>query len=245
MDSNEKREPPYFARCSIGSGKWFWVAAKSLNDWCERQFIASGVAASAVEAEAAARASIAKALGDVVPQQFVAYWAKEVYHREIVKRRASKAASSSDDAAGVEYVYTDWTSDYDGRTGSSTHRIVKKTAKRVYVEYRDNSWTEDGQTYSDVQTIVLDREELETKGWARSRRWRLSWFYTTPYEARHKAYGRGCLNFLGVKIEATRDAVNAAYRKLAKVRHPNHGGNAEEFKELQHAYEDALKIVKC
>ena len=62
---------------------------------------------------------------------------------------------------------------------------------------------------------------------------------------RHKSDGRGCLDFLGVKIEATEDAVNAAYRALAQVRHPDHGGIAEEFKELQHAYEEAMKIVKC
>jgi hypothetical protein len=244
MDNQQTYDPPLFARCSIGNGKWFWVSCRGYADWCEHKFIASGVATSSSEAEAAARASIVEALGEVVPQQCNARWAKEVYHRGVVKQRATKAGSEGRDAAGVEYVYTDYDSEYDFETRSTPHRIVKKTAKRVYVEYRENSWTENGQTYHDVETLVLDRQELETKGQASNRRQWWHYFYTTPCELRREAYGYGCLDFLGMKIERTKEAVNAAYRKLAKVRHPDHGGDAEGFKELQSAFEQAKKIVK-
>ena len=57
------------------------------------------------------------------------------------------------DPEEVEYLYSDY---YDG-DGSVKHRIVKKTAKRVYVaRYAVNScnyddkWEEEGQTYHDV-----------------------------------------------------------------------------------------------
>lgn len=152
--------PPHFARCSVGSGKWFWVTARSQADYFENRFIAMGIAASATEAEAEARASIAKALGEVSPEQWSGQMARSVYHLE----RTRKAATNSSNAAGVEYLYKDELSDYDGHRESTPHRIVKKTAKRVYVEYRVHTWTENGQTYQGVETLVLDRQELETTG---------------------------------------------------------------------------------
>ncbi len=168
MNSYETQEspldPPKFARCSIGKGKWFWVACRNLREWCDRQLIASGIAATAIEAEAAAKASIAAECGSSVSEQWPAGFASQAYHREAVKRRVARATNAANDAADVEYVYTDWESDYSSACGSSPHRIVKKTAKRVYVEYRDSSWTENDGFYQDVETFVLDRQELETKG---------------------------------------------------------------------------------
>jgi len=248
MNSNDTQasgiDSPKFARCSIGKGKWFWVTCRNMEDWCDRKFIVTGIAATPDEAEAAAKASIAAALGNVVPQQWGSKHALEVNHWEAVKRRAARATKAAKDAAGVEYVYTDWESDYDSSCGSSPHRIVKKTARRVYVEDRNSSWTENGDVFADVETFVLDRKKLESTGEASNPRFRYETFYTTTYEERHKAFPHGCLHFLGAEIEATEEAVNATYRSLAKERHPDHGGNAEDFKELQRAYENAMKVVQ-
>ncbi len=41
---------------------------------------------------------------------------------------------------------------------------------------------------------------------------------------------------LGVKKEATKDEIKRAYRKKANETHPDHGGNAEKFGEIQKAY---------
>ncbi len=42
---------------------------------------------------------------------------------------------------------------------------------------------------------------------------------------------------LGVSPGATEDEIKKAYRKLAMKHHPDRGGDAEKFKEIQHAYE--------
>lgn len=42
---------------------------------------------------------------------------------------------------------------------------------------------------------------------------------------------------LGVSMGASDDQVKVAYRKLAKERHPDTGGNAEQMKEINAAYE--------
>ncbi len=214
-----------------------------MDDWCDRKFIATGIAATAIEAEAEARASIAAACGNVTPQQWGSKDALQVNHWEAVKRRAVRTTAAKE-TAGVEYVYTDWESDYSSACGSHPHRIVKKTAKRVYVEDRNSSWTEDGSVFNDVETFVLDRQELETTGEASNRRLWWKSFYTTPYGARHESFPNGRVYLLDIEVEATEEAVNAVYRRLAMERHPDHGGNAEDFKELQQAYENAMKVVK-
>ncbi len=45
---------------------------------------------------------------------------------------------------------------------------------------------------------------------------------------------------LGVGPDADESAIRNAYRALARVHHPDAGGNPEEFGRLQEAYRDAL-----
>jgi DnaJ family protein A protein 2 len=42
---------------------------------------------------------------------------------------------------------------------------------------------------------------------------------------------------LGVEKSATKDEIKKAYRKMAMTKHPDKGGNIDEFKEIQKAYE--------
>lgn len=42
---------------------------------------------------------------------------------------------------------------------------------------------------------------------------------------------------LGVEKNATYDEIRKAFRKLALKKHPDRGGNKEEFAEIQNAYE--------
>ena len=48
---------------------------------------------------------------------------------------------------------------------------------------------------------------------------------------------RAARKVLKVKKNASIEAITAAYRKLAKERHPDRGGTDDGFKELQQAYE--------
>ena len=250
MKSNESQNDcPLFSRCSIGKNKWFWVTYPSLEAICnspiDEAVDNSGYATSAGEAEEQARAAIHSKYGQVLVRQCSTIYASRVHHREAIRRCAARKGSATG-TKKIEYLYTDWESDYDGHKSSSKHRIIKKTAKRVYVaEYSIDSWNEDekweenGQTFHDVKTIALDRHQLETQGHASSRR-HYSFFYTTPCEERRKPSKPMFLDILGLEVGATAEAVGAAYRTFAKKLHPDHGGNAEDFKNLQVAYEMAL-----
>jgi len=48
---------------------------------------------------------------------------------------------------------------------------------------------------------------------------------------------------LGVRSDAEKPDVVNAYRALAKVHHPDAGGNSEDFRRLRTAYELALKQI--
>lgn len=53
-----------------------------------------------------------------------------------------------------------------------------------------------------------------------------------------------CFRLLGfVDIPSDRSAVSERYRQMAKVAHPDAGGNAGEFQALQRAYQEAQQIV--
>jgi DnaJ domain len=49
---------------------------------------------------------------------------------------------------------------------------------------------------------------------------------------------------LGCKSDANREDVRNAYKSLARVHHPDVGGNEEDFKRLRLAYDEAMKVVK-
>ena len=50
---------------------------------------------------------------------------------------------------------------------------------------------------------------------------------------------------LGIRPDAPEAVIEASYRGLAKERHPDKGGTAEAFKELQDAYERITKERKA
>lgn len=49
---------------------------------------------------------------------------------------------------------------------------------------------------------------------------------------------------LGVVKDASKAAIVNAYKALAKVHHPDSGGNADDFKRLRAAYEQGLEVAK-
>lgn len=230
---------PYFARCSTGKG-WYWVTWKDFEATVNGAVHSSGFAGSALDAEEQARASIRTGLGRDDAEQLQTYFASGVRRRLAVKERASRPASSATDAEQTEFVYSDYDSDYDGAWHSRKHRVVRKTARKVFVECRCDTWTEgDGQVFHDVKTFALDRAELESPEGVYSYQAR-EIFYTTPAEQRYTPGRPEYLAVLGLERGATCEVINAAYRRLATKVHPDHGGSAEEFKEVQRAYETAM-----
>lgn len=53
-----------------------------------------------------------------------------------------------------------------------------------------------------------------------------------------------CLKALGLELPCTEEDVMMAYRELAKERHPDRGGDLDEFLRLQKHFEQALKLVR-
>jgi hypothetical protein len=237
---------PVFSRCSVGKNKWFWVTYRDFEAFCNSVVDASGYAKSAEEAEEQARASIHSKCGEVEVRQYSPHYASEHHRHQAIKRRAAKTTATKD-TKEVEYLYRDY--DYDDYCGSRRHRVVKKTKNRVYVaEYpvgscnEDDKFEEDGHTFHDVKTVVLDRQHLELLGYASNTRcW--CYFHTTPYEERHRPATFYSLEVLGLEGGADSEAITSAYLRLAKEFHPDHGGNAEDFKRLQEAYETAMSSV--
>jgi hypothetical protein len=233
-------DKPQFSRCSLGKGKWFWV---TFSDWCHGIVNASGIAGTAADAEKQARASILTNLGCDCPEQLPAKSATHSRHLQALLRRAAKT-STAQETMQPEFVYGDYTSDFDGRDDSIEYRIVKKTPKWVHVQHQYCAWEQNGQVYQELETFLLNRADLERDGCAYNRR--RGYFYTTPYEERHKDDLRPPhLELLGVDAGCNLETLNAAYRSLATKLHPDHGGDPVEFKRLQAAYEMAMKTMQC
>ena len=65
---------------------------------------------------------------------------------------------------------------------------------------------------------------------------------TTPYWALRQR--PTCLQVLGLTLPCTDEEVLAAYRELAKTRHPDRGGDLDEFLRLQRYFEEARELVR-
>jgi len=49
---------------------------------------------------------------------------------------------------------------------------------------------------------------------------------------------------LGVKADAKREDVRNAFRALSLVHHPDRGGKDEDFKKINEAFREGMKVVK-
>jgi len=233
-DQGKKDDRPIFSRCRISEGKWLWVV-HGVGGWCdEEEPLARGIAESP---EAAYQAAV-EAAG---PVRQVGNWVADVVREKEAALKRSQRTTENDAATPLEFVYE------CGEGFAVAHRIVKRTTKRIYVEREP--WRENGDLHDDWRdyvrrTFILDRKEFEDKGKAkRSGRW-YGTYYADPAiydaEGRASAFRPEYLSILELPAGASVDAIHAAYRRLARKTHPDHGGDAEEFKRVTAAYEKAL-----
>lgn len=110
---------------------------------------------------------------------------------------------------------------------------------------RQDFWTFKNSIKAEAERIKQEEEEAqrakEQRSYQRnqSNDWRKSWedfYYTFSFSATTDAY-----NTLGVKFGATKSEIRRAYRTLAKIHHPDHGGNQEMFVKVKDAYETLMK----
>lgn len=242
------QEAPVFSCCSVGPGRWYWIVISSHRAACDgAEPLFTGYA---VSREAAAEA-IRNAYGSFTEWDRN-MWAEGCHRRQAVDKRRQRRSQSTE-SAPVEFVYHGHFSDYTNDYHWTKHQIIRKTAKRVYVddlEYQDpdalvrnTGGRRDGY---DVRTFVLDREELERDGRAYSRSWRSSgYYYLKPELAARMGTVPPCLERLGLAPPATAAAVKSAYRRLSRELHPDQGGDHERFIEIQQAYEQALRLCEA
>jgi hypothetical protein len=177
----------YYAICSLVKDRAFWCV------WDEGLFdgdppITQGYEATVEAAEAKAR----KVAGEKARTGNTS-WARRAHRRLVAERRRERPAKARG-ATKVEYVYN-YVEPSDGyyfgetRTPVATaYRVHKKTRRRIYVEDEPGliESIERG-LYQDheLRTFVLDRQEFEREGHARSRSkgWWCSDFYATAEAA--------------------------------------------------------------
>jgi DnaJ domain len=236
------KDKSLWSRCSLGRSRWYWIVYHTWEDmFNEADPIATGYAASPEECESAALAIEPTAV------LYQTYFAAG-HHRKLCVHRRMQKTSDSKEAVQQQYLYTDrekgdW---WDG-TGdwlySQPHRVVKTTKHSVFVE-RD-CWRPEGAWRGyDVKKYRLDRAELTATGevWSRQARDR---FYTTPVEERRQPHRPQYLVDLDLPQGATKAQITSQFRRLAKVHHPDCDGDAEDFRRIMAAYEQALIDVKA
>jgi hypothetical protein len=195
-------------------------------------------------AVASALRAIASLDGAPSPYPFYPRSAAE-WHRVLVARARQKRGRKAGGASTIEYVYYVSRGEYPGEEWSAVPvRIIKKTKKRVFIPKHYINNDKAGYSYADVvisETIVLDRQELETKGYATARG---QWWQTFYREPPQRSSGKGPpphlvehIEMLGLSWPYTEDAIKQAYRVKAREHHPDTGGDAQAFKAARKAFE--------
>jgi hypothetical protein len=238
------------SRCKLGSSRVYWVV-QVFGEW--DTLVAEGYCRTVEEAE-----HKAKAIAGPDSRQWQAHVAERRHRLKVHEARKGRP-SKAGGAQVRRYVYTAHESDYDGTRYVLTHPILKRTEKRVYVSeyYCDPKaiGTEHEPTFHhgpDDRTVVLDRAKLETDGYtfSHSRRWR-EMFYLhleealDPWEYRRRGKAPAspdegvieALSVLDLAWPCSEREFRAAYRRMSKQAHPDCGGSAEAFVEVNDAYE--------
>ncbi len=239
-----------WSRCKLGQTRVYWFVGVLFED----EILADGYAQTVEEAE-----ERAKQIAGPDSHQWQAYVAAGRHRRKVYEERKTRPAIT----AGAQvrlYVYRTYTSDFDGTDHALAHLILKWTEKRVYVGERsfpaEYVGTEKEPIFDlgpDDKTFVLDRATLEVEGHADapSKGWWWGTFYLRledaldPWGYRH---GRNnpsnppdgiteALATLGLPWPSTTEDVRAAYRRRSKETHPDSGGSADSFVEINAAYE--------
>jgi hypothetical protein len=192
--SEQARDIPAFACCSVGIGRWFWVAWDSEAEArALAPALASGYEASADRAEGKA----AERLGPRM-KRLPARWASSYKRRGGITARES--GSDRDDGGGetrprarfgrpvgparrhdvatrLAFLYCAIAREPPDSLGQVTvtrHRIVKQTARKIHVEcdpFDEDEWARRGERGGEspegapkTRTLAIDRVTLRTEG---------------------------------------------------------------------------------
>ncbi len=264
-EEEEAGDAPAFACCSVGIGRWFWVAwGSEAEARALAAALATGYEASADRAEAKA----AERLGPRV-KRLPAKWASGYKQRgaggggEIRPKarfgRPVGPPKRRDVATRLAFLYCATEReppDSPGHAAFTRHRIVKQTARKIHVEcdpFDEDEWVRRGErgegspeSAPKPRTLAVDRAALRAEGRFRcAGAHRGMTFHASEEdgirdaEAALAAEHPWC-DVLGVRFPCSANSIKAAYRRLAKAAHPDTGGEAAEFRAIEQAYRAAL-----
>ncbi len=268
--SEEVKEAPAFACCSVGIGRWFWVVWESEADAkALSPALASGFEASADRAEAKAAERIGPRM-----KRLPAKWASrckrgggkapEIQRRDEDGRETRPQSRFGrprrrDVTPRLTFLYCAVEReprDLLGHVAVTRHRIVKENARKIHVEcepFDADEWArrgERGEEASEIvpktRTLSVDRFTLRTEGRFRCRRAHRDLAFYASEEAGIRDVEAALTAkhvwcaTLGVRFPCSADTVRTAYRRLAKSSHPDAGGEPAEFRAVEQAYREAL-----
>jgi hypothetical protein len=240
---------PVFTRCRSGRG-WYWAVMRSFKDHCHGgEPIAEGTAPTVEEAEAAALAMAPTAY------RTRAHFAAGVLRLRRARERAARTSTATG-AERLEFLYHGYVSSETREVYVTPYRVVRKTGRFVYVDresFREASSVhvqDPVSAYVELRTWRLDRAALERDGHVchTGSGWYGGDYYVSEaalradFEAQAEVVPE-CFLALGLARGASRADVKRAYKRLARQRHPDAGGNGGEFIALRSAYERALGVV--
>jgi hypothetical protein len=192
--SEEISEVPAFACCSVGIGRWFWVAWASESDaQALSPALASGYEASAPRAEARAVERVGPRL-----KRLPAKWASGYKRRGGAARSPSTQGKAGGGdalrpkprigrlggpfrrdggATRLAFLYSATVREPPDALGHVTlarHRIVRQNARKIHVEcdpFDEDAWTRRGERGGEssgdapkTRTLAIDRVTLRTEG---------------------------------------------------------------------------------
>jgi hypothetical protein len=233
----------YIARSPLGKNRVFWCV------WDDSLFAGEPPIAHGYEPSVEAAETKAREVAGEEASGMGAGWARNA-HRQIVAERRRNRPAKAANTHKVEYVYN-----YGNQSGviypnapppeTTAYRVHKTTKTRLYVEYEPCliERIELGLYHDhELRTFVLDRQEFEREGHAGSRSQHGD-FWSTPEAAiRGHVSCRGSLPTNVAEAVARLDLdesvidegkLKTAYRKKALNVHPDQGGNAVDFLQLQ------------
>jgi hypothetical protein len=242
----------FLAIVSLGRNRWYWVVWPSLRELqaSEKPLTHIDEGYEKTKAEAVERAL---ALAGRYAEWIAAKYAK-AYHSAKTgttqTRESAHNVGSSNILVIHEFLYRDI---YDATTrqwGSVPHRVVRRTAKYVYVEQQPYSLDDFTGSWlaGERPTYRLDRQALEQEGYAfipataslADKEEPL--FFNYERVKRHGGLLPNCLEVLELSWPCTVTDVKDAYRRLVRNAHPDGAGSHDKFLQLQAAYEQALRI---
>lgn len=252
-------EQAAYACCSVGIGRWCWVV------WASESEAREAAKPLAEGYEKTADAAERKAVESAGPEsrRLPSKWASAYKRggaarggdgeaREKPKSRLSRRAPAKPTvAARPAFLYAASESEQAGSRGEVVvvkHRIVRQTAGKIYIDREPFREEEprceeaDGAATPKTRSLAVDREILRREGRVLHHG---SYYYASEEKGIRAVHAELTSRHpwcavLDISFPCSTGSIKAAYRRLAREKHPDAGGDTADFQAVERAYREAL-----